>query len=106
MKPLESQRRIGDAELLDAAFQGKWRKFILIRLLDQPSRLSELRRSIPSASKKMLVDSLHVLEEKAIIERVDLSTPQMKHVEYRIADDYRDVLERILARIRTPANGL
>ncbi len=53
-------------------------------MLDGAVRLGELRRLIPRASKKVLVQQLHELEKDGIIVRTDLSG-KIKHVEYTIS---------------------
>lgn len=53
-------------------------------MLDGPVRLGQLRRLIPCASKKVLVQQLHELEKDGIIVRTDLSG-RIKCVEYTIA---------------------
>jgi DNA-binding HxlR family transcriptional regulator len=64
--------------------RGKWKIAILVTMLDGPIRLGQLRRLIPRASKKVLVQQLHELEKDGIIDRTDLSE-RIKHVEYRIS---------------------
>ena len=53
-------------------------------MLDGPIRLGQLRRLIPNASKKVLVQQLHELEKDGIIVRTDLSG-KIKHVDYTIS---------------------
>lgn len=48
---------------------GRWKVWVLYELFDGPRRLSELRRAIPSASPKMLVQQLRELEEHGIVRR-------------------------------------
>jgi DNA-binding HxlR family transcriptional regulator len=64
--------------------RGKWKIPILAQMIDRPVRLGQLRRLIPHASKKVLVQHLHELERDGIIERTDLSG-KIKHVEYTIS---------------------
>jgi hypothetical protein len=52
-------------------------------LVEGPVRLSNLRRKVPTASKKVLIDNLHKLENAGIILRRDLST-KVRHVEYEL----------------------
>jgi DNA-binding HxlR family transcriptional regulator len=61
--------------------RGKWKIAILVQMIDRPVRLGQLRRLIPRASKKVLVQQLHELEKDGIIVRTDLSG-RIKHVEY------------------------
>ena len=64
--------------------RGKWKIPILVQMIDRPVRLGQLRRLIPSASKKVLVQQLHELERDGIVVRTDLSG-RVKHVEYKIS---------------------
>jgi len=49
---------------------GRWKGTILWRLSDGPMRTSELRRSIPEITERMLIRHLHELVEDGIITRV------------------------------------
>lgn len=64
--------------------RGKWKIAILVQMIDHRVRLGQLRRLIPRASKKVLVQQLHELENDGIIVRTDLSG-KIKHVEYTIS---------------------
>lgn len=48
---------------------GRWKVYVLYYLFEQPHRLSELCRKIPTASQKVLVDALRELEEYGIVKR-------------------------------------
>jgi len=72
------------AESALGVIRGKWKVEILVNLLSGPIRLGQLRRLIPRASKKVLVQQLHELEKDGIIVRTDLSG-KIKHVEYALA---------------------
>ncbi len=74
------------ANVVIAALDGKWTVGILLALRKGPVRLAELRRLIPTATKKMLIESLRRLEHRGLVEREDLST-KMKHVEYKIPQE-------------------
>jgi DNA-binding HxlR family transcriptional regulator len=50
-------------------FQGKWTIEILCAMREHPVRLSELRRGIPSASKKALTASLRSLQASRLVLR-------------------------------------
>lgn|GEM_PF-3439275 len=67
-----------------AVIRGKWKIAILVQMIDRPVRLGQLRRLIPRASKKVLVQQLHELENEGTIVRTDLSG-RIKHVEYAIS---------------------
>ncbi len=67
-----------------ALIHGKWKIGILTRLKHGPLRLSQLRRMLPGASKKMLTQRLREMEEDGLIVRSDHST-KVRHVEYSLA---------------------
>lgn len=48
---------------------GRWKVYVLYSLFEAPQRLSALRRKIPIASQKVLVDALRELEEYGIVKR-------------------------------------
>jgi DNA-binding HxlR family transcriptional regulator len=75
--------------------QGKWTVQVLCVLLDGPVRLSQLRRLIPSASKKALTANLRSLEKLHLIVRRDLSNSVL-HVEYEIAEPARAPLAELV----------
>ena len=76
-------------------FRGKWTIQILCAMRARPVRLSELKREIPSASKKALTASLRSLEAAQIVLRRDLSSSVL-HVEYELADARRKHLVALL----------
>jgi len=76
-------RIVSSAQSVFGLIRGKWKIAILVTMLDGPVRLGQLRRLIPRASKKVLVQQLHELERDGIIVRTDLSG-KIKHVEYTI----------------------
>ncbi len=78
--------------------QGKWTVQILCAMRERPKRLSELRRVIPSASKKALTASLRSLEAAQIILRRDLSNSVLR-VEYEITDTIREPLSALLDQL-------
>ena len=77
------------ANVVIAALEGKWTVSILLALRKGPVRLADLRRLIPTATKKMLIESLRRLEHRGLVEREDLST-KMRHVEYKISQEIRE----------------
>src|SRR5450631_2589853 len=64
---------------------GKWKTGILSELQRGPSRLSQLLKKFPTASKKMLTQHLRELERDGLVVRTDLSG-KLRHVEYSISD--------------------
>jgi DNA-binding HxlR family transcriptional regulator len=91
--------RPGDAEMIRLIFLGKWRLKILEKATRGPVRLSELRRSIPEASKKMLIDTVHALEGLGWIVRTDHGGT-VRRVDYRIAPMYAEAIDHILISIQ------
>jgi DNA-binding HxlR family transcriptional regulator len=74
---------------------GKWTIQTLCAMTEGPVRLSQLKRSIPYASKKALTASLRQLEEAKIVVRRDLSSSVL-HVEYELADRVREEFIELL----------
>lgn len=72
-----------DTDLLRGIFQRKWRLTVLQEVARGPVRLSQLRRVVPNCSKKVLIDTLHGLEELGWIERHEFSS-KVKKVEYSL----------------------
>ena len=75
--------------------QGKWTIPILCAVRTQRVRLSELRRAIPTASKKALTASLRSLKAANVVVRRDLSGSVL-HVEYELVDTMRKPLVTLL----------
>ncbi|MCU1223060.1 MAG: transcriptional regulator, HxlR family [Edaphobacter sp.] len=65
--------------------QGKWKTRILFQLQRGPVRLSELRRMLPEASKKVLAQHLREMEKDGLVIRQDLSG-RLRHVQYSLSD--------------------
>jgi DNA-binding HxlR family transcriptional regulator len=74
---------------------GKWTVEILCSMKSKPIRLSDLRRSLPFASKKALTASLRSLEAAQVIVRRDLSTSVL-HVEYELTQRTREPVSALL----------
>ncbi|APC47281.1 winged helix-turn-helix transcriptional regulator [Virgibacillus halodenitrificans] len=74
---------------------GKWKPIILLHLLQEGTkRFSDLKRSMPGVTQKMLTKQLRELEEEDIIQRVVYPQVPPK-VEYSITE-YGRSLEPIL----------
>lgn len=56
-------------ELTLAVIGGKWKALILWHLGEQVLRFSELRRSLPRITQKMLTQQLRELEEDGLVKR-------------------------------------
>ena len=78
-----------------ALLQGKWTVQILCAMQARPVRLSQLKRQIPSASKKALTASLRSLESRRVVVRKDLSS-SILHVEYELSDTMRNPVLELL----------
>jgi DNA-binding HxlR family transcriptional regulator len=80
-----------------SVIDGRWKGTILWRLLDGPMRTSELRRSIPEITERMLIRHLHEMVEDGILLRHDKgSVPP--HVCYSISA-YGMTLAPVLQKI-------
>lgn len=69
-------------------FQNKWRIEILCAMCSGPTRLGQLSRKIPGASKKVLTQNLRQLEASGIVVRRDMSDLVL-HIEYDLDRDIK-----------------
>jgi DNA-binding HxlR family transcriptional regulator len=91
---------VGKAEiLLETVFRGKWRIPILGLIEYGPLRLSQIRRLLPGASKKVILQNLHELMRVGMVQRHDLGG-RVKRVEYVLTDEARLKVTRLLAAVR------
>ena len=72
------------AQLAINLIHGKWKMEILCELEHGASCLSQLRRSMPNASTRMLTMHLRQLEQDQLVVRTDLSR-KLRHVEYTLS---------------------
>ncbi|KYZ75526.1 HxlR family transcriptional regulator [Anaerosporomusa subterranea] len=70
---------------------GKWKSLILWHLGENTLRFSELRRSLPQVTQKMLTQQLRELEENGLIERFVYRQVPPK-VEYSLSEAGRSLL--------------
>ncbi|MTW85864.1 transcriptional regulator [Virgibacillus dakarensis] len=92
MKKTPEKCRVEDALSI---LVGKWKPIILLHLLQEGTkRFSELKRSMPGITQKMLTKQLRELEDEDIIKRVVYPQVPPK-VEYSITE-YGRSLEPIL----------
>jgi DNA-binding HxlR family transcriptional regulator len=75
------------AQLAINLIHGKWKMEILCELQHGPIRLSRLRKSVPTASTRMLTMHLRQLEKDRLIVRTDLSR-KLRHVEYSLSEPH------------------
>ena len=80
-----------------SVIDGRWKGTILWRLLGGPMRTSELRRSIPEITERMLIRHLHEMVEDGILLRHDKRTVP-PHVCYSISP-YGMTLAPVLEKI-------
>jgi DNA-binding HxlR family transcriptional regulator len=59
----------GAAERALKVLAGRWKPMILHHLISGPKRLSELKRLVPKASQKVLIQQLREMEEHGIARR-------------------------------------
>jgi DNA-binding HxlR family transcriptional regulator len=86
------------AELAVCFLQGKWRIQILCAMREGPTRLGQLGRMIPSASKKVLAANLRKLHSAGLIVRNDLSS-HVLHVEYDLAEPVKAATYQLLDQL-------
>ena len=94
-KPTPARSDVGHHVPLQVLFHGRWCFAVLRELVSGPARLSQLRRNIPDCSKKMLIDTLHGLEQIGWIQRQEYAT-RVKRVEYALKEEWaKRILESI-----------
>jgi DNA-binding HxlR family transcriptional regulator len=91
VRPWPEARRLSEcsaecsAQVAVNLIHGKWKTRILSRLRHGPTRLGELRRILPQASKKMLAQHLREMERDGLVVRKNLSG-RVLHVEYSLSE--------------------
>ncbi len=73
----------------------RWGVLVLSELSDGTRRWGELRRGVAGISEKMLATTLRTLTADGLVLRTSLPTVP-PHVEYRLTDRGRDLMERML----------
>jgi DNA-binding HxlR family transcriptional regulator len=76
---------------------GKWKLLVVAELFKSKMRYSELKRSIPEISEKMLISSLQELEHHNIVVRtvVEAIPPQVEYSLSKYGHSVRPVLETL-----------
>jgi DNA-binding HxlR family transcriptional regulator len=78
-------------ELTLALIGGKWKSLLLWHLGDNVLRFSELRKSVPQVTQKMLTQQLRELEEDGLVHRhIYLQIPPK--VEYSLTEAGKSIL--------------
>lgn len=95
---------VSDTDLLRIVFQGKWRLRVLREIAKGPVRLSQLRRVVPGCSKKVLIDTLHGLEELGWVERREYPT-KVRRVDYSLKPTCEQDVRRAIAIALREAAG-
>ena len=78
-------------ELTLALIGGKWKSLILWHLGENTLRFSELRKTLPQVTQKMLTQQLRELEESGLVRRV-IYTQVPPKVEYSLSPAGRSLL--------------
>lgn len=78
-------------ELTLALIGGKWKSLILWHLGDNTLRFSELRKTLPQVTQKMLTQQLRELEESGLVRRF-IYTQVPPKVEYSLSPAGRSLL--------------
>jgi DNA-binding HxlR family transcriptional regulator len=74
-----------DTRMLVEHITSKWGVLVLLTLRDTTLRWSELKRTIPGVSEKMLIQTLQTLEADGLIKRTALPVVP-PHVEYSLTE--------------------
>ncbi|MFD2055818.1 winged helix-turn-helix transcriptional regulator [Mesorhizobium calcicola] len=77
----------------------KWTMLVLIALAERPRRFSEINRTIPDISKRMLSQTLRTLERDGLVLRSVFPT-NPPSVEYRLSELGRTVFEPLTMLVR------
>ncbi|WP_063746976.1 helix-turn-helix domain-containing protein [Streptomyces canus] len=83
-------------EILDR-LGSKWVSLIIVALADRPHYFGELLRRIEGVSKKMLVQSLRILESYGIIDREPKKVGAVVKVCYRLTEQGKSLVEPLFA---------
>jgi DNA-binding HxlR family transcriptional regulator len=70
---------------------GKWKSLIVWHLAEKTLRFSELKKTLPNITQKMLTQQLRKLEEDGLVKRF-IYTQIPPKVEYSLTDDGKTLL--------------
>lgn len=82
---------------------GKWKPYIIYELVNGPKRPSELHRSMPEASERVLTQQLRELVEYGVVSKCVIDTV-CKHSEYALTDLGRTLIP-IIEQLRDWGDG-
>ena len=83
---------------------GKWKPYIIYKLLDGPRRPGELMHAMPpDASERVLTQQLKELVEYGVVQRAVID-PVVKHTEYVLTDLGRSLIP-IIEQLRDWGNS-
>lgn len=109
MKASEMSRRHGELCPLDTTLKildGKWKSIILCRLMKHEFRHTELLRTLPGCTRRMLSLQLSQLEnDRIIVKQTDTSYVPVK-TSYRLTPAGRSLVPIVLAMNRWGATYL
>lgn len=77
----------------------KWATLILVALASRPRRFNHLKRAIPDVSKRMLTQTLRLLERDGLVTRSVFPT-KPPSVEYGLSELGRSLLEPLAELVR------
>jgi DNA-binding HxlR family transcriptional regulator len=75
---------------------GRWKPLILWNLKEGAKRYSDLKRSLPLISEKMLIQQLRELEQDGLLVREALPVVP-PHVEYRLSEQGKEIEPILMA---------
>ncbi len=84
-QPDERELRECPVDTALSVIGGRWKATILWRLSERPMRTSELRRSIPAITERMLIRHLQELVRDGVLTRIDAGTVP-PHVTYELSE--------------------
>lgn len=77
---------------------GKWSSLLLLALLDGPLRFSQLRRTVPDISQRMLTQTLKDLQRDGYITRTVFPTqpPSVEYALTQMGHSFLDVFQKLV----------
>jgi DNA-binding HxlR family transcriptional regulator len=75
---------------------GRWKALIIDRLMKQPLRYSELKRSIPPASERVLTLHLKELEQDGLLLKTIIVETPPKIIEYQLTEKGKSLVNVLM----------